>query len=70
MDYETVAIAIDVSGRVRLELDGDVCGGGVELKSGLCSSILTQNFSCKVISIIKGQQVVLPNVQPETRDTE
>lgn len=35
VDYEAVAIAVDVGGRVRLELDGEVCGGGVELKSGL-----------------------------------
>lgn len=33
MDDKAVAVAVDVGGRVRLELDGDVRSGGVELKS-------------------------------------
>lgn len=35
VDYEAVAIAVDVGGRVWLELDCDISGGSVELKSGL-----------------------------------
>lgn len=35
VDHKTISIAIDVSGRVRLKLDGDICSGGVELKAGL-----------------------------------
>lgn len=35
VDNEAVAVAVDVGGRVGLELDGDVRSGGVELKSGL-----------------------------------
>lgn len=66
--YEAVAIAIDIGGRVRLELDGDVRSGGVELKVRLRPSILTQHFGCEVVSVIKGQQVILPDVQPATRD--
>lgn len=62
VDHKTISIAIDVSGRVRLKLDGDICSGGVELKAGLWSSILTQQFGCKVIPIIKGQQVILPDI--------
>lgn len=67
MDDEAVAVAVDVGGRVGLELDGDVGGGGVELEASFGSSVLTQNFSCEVVSIVKGHHVVLPDVQPETR---
>lgn len=35
VDHKTISIAIDVSGRVRLKLDGDISSGGVELKAGL-----------------------------------
>lgn len=66
MDDEAIAVAVDIGSRVRLELDGDICGGGVELEAGLWSSILTQHFGCKVIAVIEGQQVIFPNVQPET----
>lgn len=33
MDDKAIAVAVDVGGRVRLELDGDVRSGGVEFKS-------------------------------------
>lgn len=66
VDNETIAVAVDIGGRVGLELDGDVCAGGVELKVGLRSSVLTQCLGCKVISIIKGQEVIYPNVQSES----
>lgn len=67
MDDEAVAVAVDVGGRVGLELDGDVGGGGVELEPSFGSSVLTQHFSREVVSIVKGHHVVLSDVQPETR---
>lgn len=67
MDNEAVAVAVDVGGRVGLELDGDVGGGGVELEASFGSSVLTQDFSREVVSVVKGHQVVRPDVQPETR---
>lgn len=66
MDREAGAVSVDVCGRVRLELDGDISGGCVEFKTGLGASMLTQDSACEVISIIKGQQVIFPNVQPKT----
>lgn len=35
VDHETVAVAVDVGGGVRLKLDGDICSGGVELEARL-----------------------------------
>ena len=70
VNYEAVAVAIDVGGWVRLELDGDICIWGVELKLRLRSPILTQYFSCEVISIVKRHQVIPSNVQPEIWDTQ
>lgn len=67
MDDEAVAVAVDVGGRVGLELDGDVGGGGVELEAGLGSPVLTQDLCREVVSVVKGHQVVLPDVQPERR---
>lgn len=67
LDDEAVAVAVDVGGRVGLELDGDVGGGGVELEASFGSSVLTQDFSREVVSVVKGHQVVCPDVQPETR---
>lgn len=64
VDHEAVAIAVDVGSRVRLELDGDVGGGGVELEAGARSAVLTQHLGREVVPIVEGQQVVLPNVQP------
>lgn len=67
MDDEAVAVAVDVGGRVGLELDGDVGGGGVELEASSGSSVLTQDFGCEVVSVVKGHQVVRADIQPETR---
>lgn len=64
MDDEAVAVAVDVGGRVGLELDGDVGGGGEELEASSGSSELTQDFSRQVVSVVKGHQVVGPDVQP------
>lgn len=68
-DDEAVVVAVDVRGRVGLELDGDVGGGGVELEVGLGPSVLTQHFGVQVVPVIKGHQVVLADVQPETGET-
>lgn len=70
VDHESVAIAINVGGWVRLELYGDICSGGVEFKPWLRPCVLAQNFGCKVISIIKGDKVVLPNVQPKNQKAQ
>lgn len=70
MDDEAVAVAVDVGGWVGLELDGDVGGGGVELEPSYGPPVLTQNFSRQVVSVVKGHQVVRPDVQPETGRVE
>lgn len=64
LDEKAVAVAVDIGGRVGLELDGDVGGGGVELEASFGSSVLTQDFSREVVSVVKGHQVVCPDVQP------
>lgn len=46
MDHEAVAVAVDVSSRVRLELDGDISHGGVELEARPGATVLTQDVSC------------------------
>lgn len=70
MDDEAVAVAVDVGGRVGLELDGDVGGGGVELEPSFGAAVLTQDFSRQVISVVKGHQVVGPDVQAKTGRVE
>lgn len=67
MDDEAVAVAVDVGGRVGLELDCGVGGGGVELEPSFGASVLTQNLSREVVSVVKGHHVVRSDVQPETR---
>lgn len=67
MEDEAVAVAVDVGGRVGLELDGGVGGGGVELEASSGPAVLTQDFSRQVVSVVKGHRVVLSDVQPETR---
>lgn len=43
MDHKAVVVAVDVGGRIRLELDGDVCHGRVELEVRLLATVLTQD---------------------------
>lgn len=63
MHHKAVVVAVDVGGRVGLELNCDVRHGGVELEVRPRTTVLTQDVCCQVIAIVKGQQVVLADVQ-------
>ena len=70
MDHKAVAVAVDVGGGVRLELDGDVCRGRVELEAGPRAPVLTQDLCRQVVSIVEGHHVILPYVKPRERSTQ
>jgi len=70
MDHEAVAVAVDLGGRVRLELDGDVRRGRVELEAGPRAAVLTQNLGRQVVSIVEGHHVILPYVEPGESGTQ
>lgn len=42
--HESIVVAIDVGGRVGLELDGNISRGGVELEAGPRATILAQDL--------------------------
>ena len=67
MHHKAIVVAVYVGGRVRLELDRHVTHGGVEFEAGPSATVLAQHFGCQVISVIECQQVVLANVESETR---
>lgn len=63
--HKAIIVAIYVGGRVGLELNSDVSHGCIELEVWPCPAVLTQDVGCEVITIVEGQQVILP--QMETR---
>lgn len=66
MDHKAIVVAIDVSGRIGLKLNGDISHGGIELEVWPCATVLAQDVCCQVISIIEGQQVILTNMETRT----
>ena len=70
MDHEAIAVAVDVGGGVRLELDGDVCHGRVELEAGPQAPVLTQDLCRQVVTVVEGDHVILPYVKPRESLTQ
>lgn len=62
--HKAVVVAVDVGGWIRLELNGDVRHGGVELEVRPRSAVLSQDVRCQVVAIVEGQKVVLADMQP------
>lgn len=69
MNHKAVVVAVDVRRRVRLELDGDVSHGGVELEAGPRAAVLAQDVPCQVIPVVEGQQVILANVESRVKNS-
>lgn len=65
VNYKAIVVAVDVSGRIRLKLNSDISHGGIELEMWSRATVLAQDVGSQVITIIEGQQVILP--QMETR---
>lgn len=65
--HKSIVVAVDVGGRVWLELDGDVSHRGVEFESRTGATVLAQYLCCQVITIIEGQQVILPQMETVSR---
>lgn len=63
MHHEAVVVAIDVGGRIGLELDGHVRCRGVELVPGECTTVLAQDVGREVIAIVQRQYVVLSKMK-------
>lgn len=63
MHHKAVVVAVDVGGRIGLELNGDVRHGGVELEVGPRTTVLPQDVRRQVVAIVEGQQVVLADVE-------
>lgn len=61
--HKAVVVAVDVGGRVGLELNGDVRHGGVELEVRPRTAVLPQDVRRQVVAIVEGQQVVLADVE-------
>ena len=66
MHHEAVVVAVDVGGRVGLELHRDVGHGSEQLEVRPRAAILTQDVRRQVVPVVEGQEVVLPQVQSET----
>lgn len=62
--HKAVVVAVDVGGRVGLELNGDVRHGGVELEVRPRPAVLSQDVGCQVVAIVEGQKVVLADMKP------
>lgn len=65
--HKSIIVAVDVGGRVRLELDGDISHRGVEFESWTGAAVLAQYLCCQVITIIEGQQVIFPQMETGNR---
>lgn len=65
--HEAIVVAVNVGGRVRLELDGDVSCRGVELETRPRATVLAQYLSSQVVSIIECQQVIHSHVEAAGR---
>lgn len=63
MHHKAVVVAVDVGGRVGLELNGYVRHGGVELEVRPRAAVLSQDVCCQVVAIVEGQKVVLTDMQ-------
>lgn len=63
MDDEALPIGKGTGTGVRLELDGDISGGCVELEAATGARVLAQDPRSQVVPIIEGQHV--PRAQPQ-----
>lgn len=63
MNHKAVVVTVDVCGRVRLKLDGDISHGGVELEARPCAAVLPQDVPRQVIPVVEGQLVILANME-------
>lgn len=68
MNHKSIVVAVDVGGRVWLELDGHISHGGVELEVGPCATVLTQDVGRQVVTIVECQLIILTQVEPEKKD--
>lgn len=65
---EALPLPEDEAGRVRVELDGQVRRGGVELLGPAAAQELAQDVAVEVISIIDREDVTLAQIQAAGRE--
>lgn len=65
--HKAIVVAVNVGGRVRLELDGDISCRCVELETRPRATVLAQYLSSQVVSIIECQQVIHSHVEAAGR---
>lgn len=63
MDDKALLISEGAGARVRLELDGDIGSGGIELEAATGTRVLAQDACRQVVPVIEGQHV--PRAQPQ-----
>lgn len=63
MHNKAIVVSVDIGCWIRLKLDGHVSRRGVESESREETTVLAQDVGCEVITIIKGQQVILPQMK-------
>lgn len=64
VDDEALLIGEGTSTGVRLELDSDIGGGGVELEAATGTRVLAQDARRQVVPIIEGQHIPCAQPQP------
>lgn len=70
MNHKSIVVTVNVGGRIRLELDGHISHGGVELEVGPCAAVLTQDVGRQVVAVVERQLVILTQIEPETKGAQ
>lgn len=60
---KSLALAKDEASRIRVELDGEVRRGGVQLLRAAVAKVLAQDVGHNLISVIDGQDVAVAQIQ-------
>lgn len=60
---KSLTLAKDEAGRVRVELDGEVRCGGVQLLRAAVAKVLAQDVRHNLVAVIDGQDVTVAQVQ-------
>lgn len=64
---ESLALPKDEPSRVRVELDGEVGAGGVELLGAAAAHVLPQDAGRELVPVVDGEDVTVGDVQAERR---
>lgn len=67
VNYKAVVVAVDVSGRIGLELNSDIGHGCVEFEVRPCAAVLAQDVARQVVTVVECQLVVLTQIETETK---